>query len=44
MNGSEQVVEDLLKKLPGVEVLTNGTIKVNGKPIDKLLIEDDDLF
>src|SRR5690606_24544689 len=44
INGSEQVVEDLLKNLPGVEVLKNGNIKVNGKPIDKLLIEGDDLF
>lgn len=44
MNGSEQVVEDLLKNLPGVEILKNGNIKVNGKPIDKLLIEGDDLF
>lgn len=44
MKGSEQVVEDLLKNLPGVEVLKNGNIKVNGKPIDKLLIEGDDLF
>ncbi len=44
MNGSEQVVEDLLKNLPGVEILKNGNIKVNGKFIDKLLIEGDDLF
>lgn len=44
MNGSEQVVEDLLKNLPGVEVLKDGNIKVNGKYIDKLLIEGDDLF
>jgi len=43
-NGSEQVVEDLLKNLPGVEVLNDGNIKVNGKPIDKLLVEGDDLF
>ncbi len=43
-DGSEQVVEDLLKNLPGVEVLKNGDIKVNGKLIDKLLIEGDDLF
>lgn len=44
MNGSEQTVEDLLKNLPGVEVLDNGNIKVNGKSIDKLLVEGDDLF
>ncbi len=44
MNGSEQVVEDLLKNLPGVEVLKDGSIKINGTPINKLLIEGDDLF
>lgn len=43
-DGSEQVVEDLLKNLPGVEILNNGNIKVNGRFIDKLLIEGDDLF
>ncbi|HZW62124.1 MAG TPA: carboxypeptidase-like regulatory domain-containing protein [Flavobacteriaceae bacterium] len=43
-DGSERVVEDLLKNIPGIEVLTDGNIKVNGKAIDKLLIEGDDLF
>lgn len=43
-DGSESVVEDLLKKIPGIEVASDGNIKVNGKTIDKLLIEGDDLF
>ena len=43
-DGSETVVEDLLKNIPGVEVTSDGNIKVNGKAIDKLLIEGDDLF
>lgn len=43
-DGSEQVVEDLLKNIPGIEVTSDGNIKVNGKAIDKLLIEGDDLF
>ena len=43
-DGSETVVEDLLKNIPGIEVLSDGNIKVNGKAIDKLLIEGDDLF
>ena len=43
-DGSESVVEDLLKNIPGIEVLSDGNIKVNGKAIDKLLIEGDDLF
>ncbi len=43
-DGSEQVVEDVLKNIPGIEVSNDGNIKVNGKAIDKLLIEGDDLF
>lgn len=43
-DGSEKVVEDLLKNIPGVELTADGNIKVNGKLIDKLLIEGDDLF
>jgi len=43
-DGSETVVEDLLKNIPGIEVLADGNIEVNEKAIDKLLIEGDDLF
>jgi hypothetical protein len=43
-DGSESVVEDLLKNIPGIEVSSDGNIKVNGRAIDKLLIEGDDLF
>lgn len=41
---TEQTVEDVLKKLPGIEVLENGTIKAHGKFIDKLLIDGEDMF
>jgi hypothetical protein len=43
-NKTEQTVEDILKKLPGIEVLKDGSIKAHGKYIDKLLIEGEDLF
>lgn len=43
-NKTEQTVEDILKKLPGIEVLKDGSIKAHGKSIDKLLIEGEDMF
>ena len=43
-NNTEQTVEDILKKLPGIEVSKDGTIKAHGKTIDKLLIEGEDMF
>ena len=33
------VVEDLLKRLPGVEVETDGSITANGKTVSKILID-----
>ncbi len=44
LTGNEEVVEDVLKKLPGVEVSENGKITYKGKSINKVLIEGDDLF
>ncbi|WP_438711935.1 TonB-dependent receptor [Aquimarina muelleri] len=41
---TEQTVEEVLEKLPGIEVLDNGSIKAHGKFIDKLLIDGEDLF
>jgi hypothetical protein len=38
------VVEDLLKKLPGVQVNTNGGITVNGKDVSKIKINGKDFF
>ncbi len=38
------VVEDLLKKLPGVRVDAQGKIYVEGKKVDKLLVDGDEFF
>lgn len=43
-DGSERVVEDLLRKLPGIEVKESGQILYKGKPIKKMLLDGDDLF
>ncbi|GGD86529.1 outer membrane beta-barrel protein [Planktosalinus lacus] len=37
-------VEDLLKELPGVEVDLEGNITVNGKPVNKLLVNGKPFF
>lgn len=38
------VVEDLLKRLPGVEVDTDGKITANGKEITKILVDGKEFF
>jgi len=38
------VVEDLLKRLPGVEVGTDGSITVNGKTVKKFLVDGKEFF
>jgi hypothetical protein len=38
------VVEDLLKKLPGVEVANDGTITVMGKDVKKILVDGREFF
>lgn len=38
------VVEDLLKRLPGVEVGTDGKITANGKEIKKILVDGKEFF
>lgn len=44
-DGTERKVEDLLKKLPGIEINNNnGIIKYKGKTIETVTIEGDNLF
>jgi hypothetical protein len=43
-DGSERVVEDILKKLPGIKVEENGTIKFKGKTVTRLLLDNDNIF
>lgn len=38
------VVEDLLKKLPGIQVDKNGTIKANGEEVKKVLVDGKEFF
>jgi len=38
------VLEDLLKKMPGVEIDSNGKVTVNGKEIKKVLIDGKEFF
>ena len=42
--GNEEVVEDLLRNLPGVSVSEDGTIKVKNREIEKIMVDGDDLF
>jgi len=37
-------VEDLLKKLPGIEIDAEGKITVNGKPVNRLLVNGKSFF
>lgn len=42
--GTERKLEDVLKKLPGVEVNSNGEVEVEGKKVTKLMVEGKDFF
>ena len=42
--GTEKKLEDVLKKLPGVEINADGEIQVEGKKVTKLMVEGKDFF
>ncbi|MCF6298072.1 MAG: carboxypeptidase-like regulatory domain-containing protein [Flavobacteriaceae bacterium] len=42
--GNEQVVEDLLKRIPGLNIEEDGTIKIGNEEIEKIMIDGDDMF
>ena len=43
-SGTERKLEDVLKKLPGVEINTDGQIEVEGKVVSKVMVEGKDFF
>ena len=44
VTGEERKLQDVLKKLPGVEVDKNGGVTVNGKKVTKVLVEGKTFF
>ncbi|WP_418359794.1 hypothetical protein [Sphingobacterium detergens] len=44
LQGDERTVEDLLRKIPGINVGTDGSIKIGDKEVEKVMVEGDDFF
>ncbi len=43
-NGSERKLEDVLEKLPGVEINEDGQVEIEGKVVNKLMVNGKDFF
>ncbi len=43
-DGTERNIEDLIKKLPGMKVESNGKISFRGKAVQKVMIDGEDIF
>ena len=43
-NGTERKLEDVIKKLPGMEVTADGGVEVEGKKVQKLLVDGKPFF
>lgn len=39
-----ELLQDLIKKIPGIEIDANGNMKANGKPIQKILVDGNEFF
>ena len=44
LNGTEENLKDIISKLPGLGINENGKITANGKEIDRLLIDGENLY
>ncbi|MEJ2114246.1 MAG: outer membrane beta-barrel protein, partial [Flavobacteriaceae bacterium] len=44
MDETDKKLEDVLKKLPGVDINDDGEIEVEGKVVDKVMVEGKDFF
>ncbi len=43
-NGSERKLKDVIEKLPGVEINDNGQIEVEGKQVEKIMVDGKEFF
>lgn len=43
-NDENELLNDMLKRIPGIEVDTKGNITANGKPISKILVDGKEFF
>ena len=43
-SGTERKLEDVLKKLPGIEVSKDGSVQVEGKNVQKLMVDGKEFF
>jgi CarboxypepD_reg-like domain len=44
VKGNEIVVEDLLRKMPGLNISEDGTVKVGNQEVEKIMVGGDDFF
>ncbi len=44
VDGFELVIEDLLKKLPGIEIDNTGLIRFEGEPVSHVLLDSENIF